>query len=311
MSKSKNGNCRVFLIYCEDINSKTCHSSVKLRESDKIYIFTNNKIPELAENFVDFFRNKQEFVDLKKEEILDFLRAKQENGKECYYFIGPHMEEIYNDIGNEVILFAKGIAKNETFGVSKLPLQMAKQGEMSNMDNPFGAIAEALSSAIIESNTDTEPRTQSIPKIKKPLKTINEGREKKPNVTTKIEEKNKEEPINVNLTLPQPKKEIKDTLNVSAECNRAKGRVVYCLMERFKEHLSVAITRQLETDQCYNFLLLLLKSDTPESFTDSWKCEEPEIQVKLSNDLFIDLKGEAIYYYKLSKFFYEDDLWDY
>lgn len=307
MSKNRNGNHRVFLIYCEDINSKTCHSSVKLRENDKIYIFTNNKTPELSENFADFFRNKQEFVDLKKEEILDFLRAKQENSKECYYFIGPHMEEIYNEIGNEVILFAKGIAKNETFGVSKLPLQMAKQGEISDMDSPFGAITEALSSAITNSSQEKNP----VFKTEKNIQTKMEEKKNDSDTLRKLENLNKKEPEKLNLTLPKPEKEIIDTFNIITECDRAKGRVVYCLMERFKEHLSVAITRQLEIDQCYNFLLLLLKSDTPESFSDSWKCEEPEIQVKLSNDLFIDLKSEAIYYYKLSRFFYEDDLWNY
>ena len=310
MSKNKNSNHRIFLVYCEDINSKTCHSSVKLRESDKIYIFTDNKAPELAENFLDFFQNQQEFIHLEKEEILNFLRSKQENGKECYYFIGPHMEEVYNIISDEVILFAKGVAKNETFGVSKVSLKMAKQGEISDLENQFGAIAEALAAASLnsananEDNLSRECENEKQPDKNTPMaETIQHTKKKHAGNQTDTE-------FEFNLNLPK-QKEVTEEVDILAKCERAKGKVILYILERFKEHVSVAITRDLEHDQCYNFLLLLLKSDTAESFSDSWRCEEPNIQVKLSGDRFMELKAEAIYYYKLSKYFYEEDLWNY
>lgn len=304
------GNHRIFLIYQEDINSKTCHSSVKLRESDTIYILTTNETPELAENFLDFFHNRQEFISLEKEQILNFLRERQTNQKECYYFIGPAMEAVYNEISQEVILFAKGVAKNETFGVSKVSLQIAKQGEINDLESQFGAIAEALAAAsadTVKINADNLNKEYANERQQK--KNMPMG-EKTPSVKENCSSNQTETDCEFNLNLPEQKKTAHE-IDIPAKCEHAKGKVILWILERFKEHVSIAITRDLEHDQCYNFLLLLLKADTAESFSDSWRCEEPNIQVKLSNDKFVELKSEAIYYYKLSKCFYEEDLWNY
>ena len=43
----------------------------------------------------------------------------------------------------------------------------------------------------------------------------------------------------------------------------------------------------------------------------AWQCQDPDSRISLSMDQFRDLKGEALYWYDISKIFYEDDIWNY
>lgn len=107
---------RIFLVCQEDISSKICNKSVKFRDTDKLYILTEQDTLKLPEGLLDYFNNKEQILSLAGEELVDFLRKTRDSDKEIYYFIGPGAKEIYHEIGNDLILFSKGIAYNDTFG---------------------------------------------------------------------------------------------------------------------------------------------------------------------------------------------------
>ena len=110
---------RIFLICQDDINSKTCSKTVKFRDTDEIYILIKKESLKLPEGLLDYFNNKEKALSLKSEALVEHLRSTRESDKNVYYFIGPGAKELYHEIGSDVMLFSKGIAYNDTFGISK------------------------------------------------------------------------------------------------------------------------------------------------------------------------------------------------
>ena len=116
----------------------------------------------------------------------------------------------------------------------------------------------------------------------------------------------KEEPVRIESHIEEEKE-----ISISERCMRTKATVVSCLFERFQEHLKIYTKREMEQETCFQFLQLLLKAKSPEDFTISWKCQEPDSGISLSMEQFLDLKGEALYWYDISNLFYKGDLWNY
>ena len=118
------------------------------------------------------------------------------------------------------------------------------------------------------------------------------------------------EKVDEPVRMQAPTQEVKE-LTISERCTHAKASVVACLLERFQEHVGIYTKREMEQDLCFQFLQLLLKAKTPDDFMISWQCQDPDSRISLSMDQFRDLKGEALYWYDISKIFYEDDIWNY
>lgn len=342
---------RIFLVCQEDISSKTCSKTVKFRETDKIFILTDEEALKLPEGLLDYFDNKEQALSLSGEELIEFLRSTRESDKDIYYFIGSGAKHIYHEIGNDVILFSKGIACNDTFGISKVPIEKPTQSELTDLASSFNSVSASLSMALEESirdescntpqykkenkvtiqkKSDSEKNRNSVDtkqlssdtklekaftesNQKKELKTQTKDSDKKneKNDSTAIEENSSDEteldePVRLELRAEKEKE-----LTISERCMRTKAAVVACLLERFREHIGIYTKREMEQETCFQFLQLLMKAKNPEDFTSSWKCQEPDSRIALSMDQFLDLKGEALYWYDISNLFYKGDLWNF
>lgn len=346
---------RIFLVCQEDISSKTCSKTVKFRDTDKIYILTEESSLKLPEGLLDYFNNQEQTISLKGEKseaLAEHLRSTRESDKDVYYFIGPGAKEFYHNIGSDVMLFSKGIAYNDTFGISKVPIEKPTQSEITDLESSFHSVSESLSMALEESvqnnsnyiperkeaeeninkknpspesdkNAISVDNIQTISKVQKIEKEINENgftkqikvehTDKKSDVkkdSIEIDMHNGAAELEEPIRLEMQKEEVKEP-SVSERCMHAKATVVSCLLERFQEHLGIYTKREMEQETCFQFLQLLLKAKNPEDFTTSWKCQEPDSRISLSMEQFLDLKGEALYWYDISNLFYKGDLWNY
>lgn len=343
---------RIFLVCQEDISSKTCSKTVKFRETDKIFVLTEEEALKLPEGLLDYFDNKEQVLSLKGEELTDFLRSTRESDKDIYYFIGSGAKNIYHEIGNDVILFSKGIACNDTFGISKVPIEKPTQSEITDLESSFNSVSESLSMALGESigglsdniskpkkenklnpkkNQDSKKNSNFVDtkqlssEIMKPENAFKEKTQKEELKTqtedTKIINENTdsaeiEENPSDNAELDELVRleshaEEEKEVSISERCMRTKAAVVSCLLERFREHIGIYTKREMEQETCFQFLQLLLKAKNPEDFTSSWKCQEPDSRIALSMEQFLDLKGEALYWYDISNLFYKGDLWNF
>lgn len=335
---------RIFLVCQEDISSKTCSKTVKFRETDKIFILTEEEALKLPEGLLDYFDNKEQVLSLKGEELTDFLRSTRESDKDIYYFIGSGAKNIYHEIGNDVILFSKGIACNDTFGISKVPIEKPTQSEITDLESSFNSVSESLSMALGESigglsdniskpkkankvnpKKNMDSKKNSISEDTKQLSSDTENNQKKElKIQTKIaDETNKKDDFAAIEENPsdetEPDKPVRlkthaeeeKEISISERCMHAKASVVSCLLERFCEHIGIYTKREMEQETCFQFLQLLLKAKSPEDFTSSWKCQEPDSRIVLSMEQFLDLKGEAFYWYDISNLFYKGDLWNF
>lgn len=335
---------RIFLVCQEDISSKTCSKTVKFRETDKIFILTEEEALKLPEGLLDYFDNKEQVLSLKGEELTDFLRSTRESDKDIYYFIGSGAKNIYHEIGNDVILFSKGIACNDTFGISKVPIEKPTQSEITDLESSFNSVSESLSMALGESigglsdniskpkkenkvnpKKNMDSKKNSISEDTKQLSSDTENNQKKElKIQTKIaDETNKKDDFAAIEENPSDETELdkpvrlkthaeeEKEISISERCMHAKASVVSCLLERFREHIGIYTKREMEQETCFQFLQLLLKAKSPEDFTSSWKCQEPDSRIVLSMEQFLDLKGEAFYWYDISNLFYKGDLWNF
>lgn len=335
---------RIFLVCQEDISSKTCSKTVKFRETDKIFVLTEEEALKLPEGLLDYFDNKEQVLSLKGEELTDFLRSTRESDKDIYYFIGSGAKNIYHEIGNDVILFSKGIACNDTFGISKVPIEKPTQSEITDLESSFNSVSESLSMALGESigglsdniskpkkenkvnpKKNMDSKKNSISEDAKQLSSDTENNQKNelkiqtPNAdetnkkadSAAIEEKPSDETeLDKPVRLESHEEEEKE-VSISERCMHTKAAVVSCLLERFREHIGIYTKREMEQETCFQFLQLLLKAKNPEDFTSSWKCQEPDSRIALSMEQFLDLKGEALYWYDISNLFYKGDLWNF
>lgn len=335
---------RIFLVCQEDISSKTCSKTVKFRETDKIFVLTEEEALKLPEGLLDYFDNKEQVLSLKGEELTDFLRSTRESDKDIYYFIGSGAKNIYHEIGNDVILFSKGIACNDTFGISKVPIEKPTQSEITDLESSFNSVSESLSMALGESigglsDNISKPKKENKVNPKKNMdskknsisedtKQLSSDTENNQKDELKIQTKNADETnkkadsaaIEENLSdkteLDKPVRlefhaEEEKEVSISERCMHTKAAVVSCLLERFREHIGMYTKREMEQETCFQFLQLLLKAKNPEDFTSSWKCQEPDSRIALSMEQFLDLKGEALYWYDISNLFYKGDLWNF
>lgn len=335
---------RIFLVCQEDISSKTCSKTVKFRETDKIFVLTEEEALKLPEGLLDYFDNKEQVLSLKGEELTDFLRSTRESDKDIYYFIGSGAKNIYHEIGNDVILFSKGIAFNDTFGISKVPIEKPTQSEITDLESSFNSVSESLSMALGESigglsdniskpkkenkvnpKKNMDSKKNSISEDTKQLSSDTENNQKNELKiqTQNADETNKkadsaaiEENPSDETELDKPVRleshaEEEKEVSISERCMHTKAAVVSCLLERFREHIGIYTKREMEQETCFQFLQLLLKAKNPEDFTSSWKCQEPDSRIALSMEQFLDLKGEALYWYDISNLFYKGDLWNF
>ncbi len=299
---------RVFLIHQCDIDGKACNKTVKFRNDDKIVILTTETSLKLSQNLLDFFENKEELLNPEKQIVIEYLRNNNSGTETVYYFIGQTIKNLYEEIGNELMLFSKGIAYNDTFGVSKVPIEKPTQSEISSLESSFQFITESLNQFTNENNTNEEETENKKNCPKKPKENKSNRLSNKKEDTSKKEDKNtvKEEKSSKNSN-----EDTSIELTISEQCMHAKAAVVSCLFKRFEEHLAVYTKRKLEFKDCRIFLDLLLRTDDLEDFKTSWRCQHPDSRIDLSTEYFLKLRYEAMYWEKVAVLFYKEDLWNY
>lgn len=307
---------RIFLVCQKDLNSKTCNKNIKFRSDDIIYILTEEEQLKLPEYLLDFFNSQEKQLPLDGDKIVEYFKKTYKNNKQVCYFIGNSIKDIYNKIGSDIMLLSGGIAYNDTFGVTKIPIEKPTQSEIVDMENSFANIAEALGAA----TQDCSLEKSDAKKQKSSYESKNQKKQEEKNETNQTQkgaenrkentesEEKKEETYPVRL---EKDTEEKVEISIAEKCMQAKATVVACLLERFQEHVAVYTKRKMERETCFHFLELLLKAKNLDDFTFSWKCQEPESNISLSLNYFLDLKKEALYWFDVSKIFYDGDLWNY
>lgn len=91
----------------------------------------------------------------------------------------------------------------------------------------------------------------------------------------------------------------------------AKATLFSELMKRLEGHIKLYTNLDLQEEQSFRFSILLEKTNNADEFNQNWNISEPIFKVGLKDDDFIRLKTEAVYFDKVSKMIYGEDLWEY
>ncbi len=291
---------RIFLIAAEDLKSEICNSKNKFRKTDRIYIFSDSEDKIiLTETMRKVMDGKETIVTLDKSSIIDFFRDKN-HGDETMYFIGPQMQELFQENINEILIICAGAAAHPTFGVNKVAIQSLKQETIGNQQ--YLDLANVLisppvfSGENIEMQAKTKDCIESIPKIE--------------------DEKTQEisidsDPYDYSYILKGLNNERKVEKKIVQRVDDAKAMMFMELRNRFNDHVSLYLNIELQMDQYYKFMVLILKSETAEEFNFSWQCSEPTVHIVLKQDIFVNLRMEAAYYFYASNIIYGEDVWNY
>lgn len=339
---------RIFLASPMDLDSHTCHKTTKLRQTDTVYLVTDSsEDDELSEPVQEFLAGKQVFVHT--DDLAGFLRDRC-SGKENIYFIGEHMEPVYEEISSELLNYCDGVGKNQTFGVRNVKLKKLEQQTVDDflINNITDAICDNTSIAAVnpEQPDQAEGRTEDTNAGKQdilreegtPEKRVYKGKNTAESPTLK-----KEETVidRKNLPVPKPRKEYgrktsalprKDSkgrsetkpeseidLNALFEgggspdknTSDAKAGLMAALLERVHRHIEAVLVQKISDEQYFQLMLILMKSESLEEVCESWQCLQPNIPLKITTGEFSALKSEAVYYGKVSDMLYGEDLWNY
>lgn len=316
---------RIFVAAPQDLNSRTCHKTTKLRQTDTVYLVSdsveNETLPEFVQEFLD---GKQVFIHT--DDLAGFLRDRC-SGKESIYFIGERMEPIYEEISNELLNYCEGVGKNQTFGVRNVRLKKLEQQTVDTLllNNITDAIEEKGNDAFITDMDNAIPNDiiTELDKIaeegnKDIIKKRGSARQSHHSQREKTsDEKRKESKTNKKNELPESDSEI--DLNALFEggnapdkkMSNAKAGLMAALIERIHRHAEAVLVQKISEDQYFQLMLIFMKSESLEEASESWQCLQPTIPLKITTGEFSALKSEAIYYGKVSDMLYGEDLWNY
>ena len=308
---------RIFIASPQDLDSRTCHKTTKLRQTDIVYLVSEAlEDEELPEPIQEFLSGKQVFVHT--DDLVGFLRDRC-GGKESIYFIGEHMEPVYEEIGNELLNYCDGVGKNLTFGVRNVRLKRLEQQTIDEcMINTISSAIEKESQSgadqtdatpddIIPAAQDTSQNDSPKNKESKKtpaLKQRKDRNKKFGGIKKGNEDESPDSEIDLNALFEGGNAPDKKTSDAKAE-------LIAALLDRIHRHAEAVLVQKISEDQYFQLMLIFMKSESLEEACDSWQCLQPMIPLKITTDEFSALKSEAVYYGRVSDMLYGEDLWNY
>lgn len=101
----------------------------------------------------------------------------------------------------------------------------------------------------------------------------------------------------------------KEEIAFDTRVSDAKATITLVLFERLSKHICELTRKSFDQGRCYQFVLLLRKTDNPEQFEESWKTVFPDPSFHILSDTYWILRNEATYYHKICTVLYEEDIW--
>lgn len=313
---------RVLAIYVDDISPASCKGN--LGPMDKIIIFSEGK--DIQE--MDVFENRTVICDCKLEDTEKVKKSIQKlaSGKnDKIYLIGPVMGRYYEDL-LPLANYCGGIGKNATFGVSRVKVYKKDtqqsifdtNGSDDLMVNEMAESAATQTETVEEQNNKSteEKKKRKSPTRKKPPEKKIDSSDKKTS-EKKSENKTPVMPdVEVNLQELEAKvfgspKQNTTFKNITSPLQDAKAKLSFYMRNRYKEHIQLHVSIELSDQQVFDFSTLILKTEQPEEFLESWNASEPTANIKMGLKEYMFLKGEAEFFNRMCTFMYEDDVWDY
>lgn len=302
---------RVFLASYNDIDQwgRRSDSVIKtIEESDIIFLIKNNKELNVAKS--NLIENMKKACQLKISDDEDhnialtgkrLLKKYLEkcSDKPTVYIIGPSMQCIYHD-SKDLRPLAFEIFYHHNFQVKKLKTEKKTDDKQMDMMNLL------LSGETVVQTQETESSKQSLES------TIKKNKSVKKEDKSYFSDNNKE----------SVEKQIFDNGFVRKEYHEphsnmqnAKARLSSELLKRIQLHIKKMLFNEKETivlteSQLLTFILLMLKTESADVFNDSWNAAENDPIMKLKENVYMQIKGEIIYYNRMVTFMYEEDLWE-
>ena len=339
---------RVFLVDPEDLSVKMCQTK-PLHKEDRVFLVSEKfDYPEFTGKVSEFLEGKTMFFQTKEtEDIIALIEAECINGEDIY-FIGRRMEPFYKECKEEIIKKGHRIGKNRSFGVAKTPLRgkemqqtlsdfmgdvasalntspdpssmgaaRNKEGDnqeisIDGKENDHSIIPPAKQAATVQREDATEQnpvpeksRCEKPPKKDKHRKTERQDRKQADSKNQQNEDSIQALEAEIFGSEVVSKEEIVCDTRVSD----AKATVTFALFERLSMHICELTRKSFDQGQCYQFVLLLRKTDNPEQFENSWKTVFSDPSFHILPDTYWILRNEATYYHKICTVLYEEDIW--
>lgn len=314
---------KVLAIYVDDICPAACKGN--LNPMDKIIVFSEGK--DVQE--MDVFGDRAVICDCKLEDTEKVKKSIQKlaSGKnDKIYLIGPVMGRYYEDL-LPLANYCGGIGKNATFGVSRVKVYK-KDTQQSMFDANESAdfmVDEIAESAAVQTETVEEQNKKGVEEKKKrktparkkpPEKDLDSTSNKK---TSEKKDDNKAPAIpdvEVNLQKLEARvfgsqKQNTTFKNITSPLQDAKAKLSFYMRNRYKDHIRLQVSIELSDQQVFDFSTLILKTEQPGEFLESWNASEPTANIKMGLKEYMFLKGEAEFFNRMCAFMYEDDVWDY
>lgn len=314
---------KVLAIYVDDICPAACKGN--LSPMDKIIVFSEGK--DVQE--MDVFGDRAVICDCKLEDTEKVKKSIQKlaSGKnDKIYLIGPVMGRYYEDL-LPLANYCGGIGKNATFGVSRVKVYK-KDTQQSMFDANESAdfmVDEIAESAAVQTETVEEQNKKGVeekkkrktPARKKPPEKDLDSTSNKKSSEKKDDNKAPAIPdVEVNLQKLEARvfgsqKQNTTFKNITSPLQDAKAKLSFYMRNRYKDHIRLQVSIELSDQQVFDFSTLILKTEQPGEFLESWNASEPTANIKMGLKEYMFLKGEAEFFNRMCAFMYEDDVWDY
>lgn len=337
---------RVFLVDPEDLSVKMCQTK-PLLPTDRVFLLsTKLDYPKLTGKVHNFLDGKTTFCQITEASDIMALVIAECVNEEDIYFIGNRMDKYYKECKEAVIENGHKIGKNRSFGVAKTLLrgretQQTLAGFMGDMASALNTQPE-IAGASKEVGTVKTPGEAEPPEVEEKKDKVED---KESPTTTTAEDQPKQASRRPDRE-PAPKRETRKQRDTKAKkdgmtaeqkpeesihmleaeifgssdlsgekettdnrISDAKATLTYAMLERLSKHIIELTRKSFDQGECYKFVLLLRKTDSPEEFEGSWKTVFSDPSFRILPDTYWYLRNEATYYHKVCAVLYEEDIW--
>ena len=337
---------RVFLVDPEDLSVKMCQTK-PLRSSDRVFLLsTKIDYPELTGKVHTFLDGKTTFCQISEASDITALIIAECVNEEDIYFIGSRMDKYYKECKEAIIENGHKIGKNRSFGVGKTTLRGRETQQ--TLAGFMGDMASALNTQpeISGAKKEEEEGAAPLEPVPKEIITQNDDAKEEKNPKPLTDEGPSKPSFQRDDRKPTPKREtrkqrdtkskkdgmtaepkLEDSIqmleaeifggpDLSAEkettdnrISDAKATLTYAMLERLSKHIVELTRKSFDQGQCYKFVLLLRKTESPEEFEGSWKTVFSDPSFRILPDTYWYLRNEATFYHKVCSVLYEEDVW--
>lgn len=339
---------RVFLVDPEDLSVKMCQTK-PLHNEDRVFLIsTKLDYPEFTGKVHNFLDGKTTFCQINDAtDIIALILAECVN-EEDVYFIGGRMDRYYRECKDEIIEKGHKIGKNRSFGVAKTTLrgkemQQSLTDFMGDMAIALNAPPKKYSHITVEGSslpgekesveseldvkqnheevvkssdvTISSPKENALGATKSKIKDLSRNETRK-NCDKHKRKSEEEKDQKIEDIINALEAEIfgnqsfsEESITCDTRVSDAKAAVTFALFERLSRHICELTRKSFDQEQCYRFVLLLRKTETPEEFEESWKTVFSDPSFRILVDTYWILRNEATYYHKICTVLYEEDTW--